>query len=364
MGKFNYFKMLSKACTGRLTDLEVDELCQQYCRNEANWAGNLLSFQLSKIPDIQVAGYLKVYGKKLWLLYFKIIGAKPYGTEVQKLLIYGMPYDIFTLLPHNLSIDGELLLIEMQKINESSDDCFILAKLEWYLQHYALSFEALLKLIDQSEKLQAANKSQNFAVLQPLCFAVQKFAESSKPNALSSVETQLRILNLADDGQLVKSLLHFFDMKNIPNEKVVQKLIEIGNIDYLKELLSHSCVHEQKEKVYHAFPQLKTELLLSEIGAAACQLNRSEALYAKHHDYAKLVQGYCSGFPMCFLSESGKVMPMLLICKGLYISAGTKEGRCRWIEKAIEYCRFYKNITELQQVIPLLKQALAEEKAL
>ena len=75
MGKFNYFKMLSKACTSRLTDLEVDELCQQYCLNEANWEGNLLSFQLSKIPDIQVAGYLKVYGNKLWLLYFKIIGA-------------------------------------------------------------------------------------------------------------------------------------------------------------------------------------------------------------------------------------------------------------------------------------------------
>ncbi len=363
MGKFNYFKMLPKACAGRLTDLEVDELCQQYCRNEANWAGNLLSFQLSKMPDIKAAGYLKVYGKKLWQLYFKTIGAKPYDSEVQKLLIYGVPYDIFTLLPHNLSIDGELLLVEMQKMNEAPDDCFMFAKLEWYLQHYALSFEALLKLIDQSEKLKAAHKPLNFAVMHPLSLAVQKFAESSKPNALSSVGIQLRILNSADDEQLIKSFLHFFDMKNIPNEKVVQRLIEIGNADYLKELLSHSCVHEQKEKVYNAFPQLKTELLLSEIGAAACQLNRSEALYAKHQDYAKLVQGYRSGLPMSFRSESGKVMPMLLICLGLYICAGTKEGRCSWIEKAVEYCQFYKNIAELQQVVPLLKQALAEEKA-
>lgn len=48
MENFNYLKMLPKACMGKLNDLEVDYLCQQYCRNEANWVGSMLSLQLKK----------------------------------------------------------------------------------------------------------------------------------------------------------------------------------------------------------------------------------------------------------------------------------------------------------------------------
>ena len=81
MENFNYLKMLPKACMGKLNDLEVDYLCQQYCRNEANWVGSMLSLQLKKMPDVKVADFLKVYGNKLWSLYFKSVGAKPYGLE-------------------------------------------------------------------------------------------------------------------------------------------------------------------------------------------------------------------------------------------------------------------------------------------
>lgn len=68
-----------------------------------------------KMPDAKVVDFLKVYGNKLWSLYFKSVGAKPYGLEVQKMLIYSASIDDFMLLPHNLTISGELLLVEMQK---------------------------------------------------------------------------------------------------------------------------------------------------------------------------------------------------------------------------------------------------------
>lgn len=165
MENFNYLKMLSKACVGKLNDLEVDYLCQQYCRNEANWAGVILSIQLKKMPDAKVADFLKVYGNKLWSLYFKSVGAKPYGLEVQKMLIYSASIDDFMLLPHNLTISGELLLVEMQKMQEAPDDCFALSKLEWYLQQYELSFEALLKLIEQSEKIHQVDAAENISFI-------------------------------------------------------------------------------------------------------------------------------------------------------------------------------------------------------
>lgn len=362
MGNLNYFKMLPRACAGKLTDLEVDDLCQQYCRNEANWAGNMLSFQLKKMPDAKAAGFLKVYGKKLWSLYFQSIGAKPYGMEVQKLLIYGASMDEFMLLPHSLSIDGELLLVEMQKMQEAPDNCFVLSKLEWYLQQYELSFEALLKLIEQSDKIRQVNADAKQMQIHLLGFALQKLAESPKPNALSSVETQLKVLGFADDEYITKSMLHFFDMQNAPDEKVVQKLVEIGNVDYLKELLSHSSAGKQKELVFKAFPKLKAELLLSEIGYAACRVNRSEALYFKSKNYRRLAQGYRSYFPAYGTESRYGVIPILLVCLGLYLNAATQEMRCAWIERAIGYCKFYQSIAELKQVIPLLQKLLIEEK--
>lgn len=361
MENFNYLKMLPKACMGKLNDLEVDYLCQQYCRNEANWAGSMLSLQLKKMPDVKVADFLKVYGNKLWSLYFKSVGAKPYGLEVQKMLIYSASMDDFMLLPHNLTISGELLLVEMQKMQEAPDDCFALSKLEWYLQQYELSFEALLKLIEQSEKIHQVDAAEKHQ-LHLLGFALQKLAECAKPNALSSVETQLRILGFADDEYIIKSMLHFFDMQNVPDEKIVRKLVEIGNIDYLKELLSHSCVGKQKELVFKAFPKLKAELLLSEIGYAACRINYKEALYYLSKNYQRLTMGYRSYFSVYSRTYNCDTMPILLVCFGMYINAHTQEMRCEWIERALDYCRRYQKIPELKSVIPLLQKLLIEEK--
>ena len=69
MGKLDYFKLLSKACLGKLDDTEIDDLCQKYCRENIDKAGYLLSQQFKKMSNDEIAEFLKVYGLKLWKLY-------------------------------------------------------------------------------------------------------------------------------------------------------------------------------------------------------------------------------------------------------------------------------------------------------
>ncbi len=361
MGKLDYFKLLSKACLGKLDDTEIDDLCQKYCRENIDKAGYLLSQQFKKTSNDMIAEFLKVYGLKLWKLYFNTIGAKPYSLEIEKILIFSASQEIFEQIGHNFGAEGEKILVTMQKFPEARDENFIKPKVKWYLEHFALSFEALLQLIKQTAEQGVANKPE---AVKLLASAVQKLAESPKPNALASVETQLKLLEFAQEKVLVINLLHYFDMENLPDAQVVQRLIKAGDVQYFRELLSHSCVRGQKEAVYKAFPELKAEILLSELGYAAYKQSRLEQQYFKSDEYQKNVQGCRTKWsekqnPM----YEGEAIPLLQICLGLYADeVKTPASRCGWIKKAIVYCRHNPAIDDLAQSVPLLEKLLAEEQ--
>lgn len=359
MVKLDYFKLLAKACLGQLDEISVDGLCQEYCREGIDKIGYLLSQQFKKMSNDEIAKFLKVYGIKLWKLYFKTTGAKPYSLEIEKMLIYSAPQETFELIEHCFSVDGEKLLIEMQKLNETPEDSFIKPKIEWYIKHFALSFETLLQLIKQTAK-----QKDEKGYCRLLEMAVQKLAESPKPNALASIETQLKLLEFTQDDAIIINLLHYFDMENLPDAKVVQRLIDIGCETYFRELLAHSSVREQKNAVFKAFPKLKAELLLSELGYAAYKQNRAEQQYFNSYAYRKSVEGYrVKRVEKQNPLYNNECIHLLQICMELYINEiSTQAARCEWIKKAIAYCAHNPAIADLVQSVPLLEKLLEEEQ--
>lgn len=359
MGKLDYFKLLSKACLGKLDDTEIDDLCQKYCRENIDKAGYLLSQQFKKTSNDMIAEFLKVYGLKLWKLYFNTIGAKPYSLEIEKILIFSASQEIFEQIGHNFGAEGEKILVTMQKFPEARDENFIKPKVKWYLEHFALSFEALLQLIKQTAK-----QKDEKGYCRLLEMAVQKLAESPKPNALASIETQLKLLEFTQDDAIIINLLHYFDMENLPDAQVVQRLIKAGDVQYFRELLSHSCVRGQKEAVYKAFPELKAEILLSELGYAAYKQNRAEQQYFNSDAYRKSVEGYrVKRVEKQNPLYNNECIHLLQICMELYTNEiSTQAARCEWIKKAIAYCAHNPAIADLVQSVPLLEKLLEEEQ--
>lgn len=359
MGKLDYFKLLSKACLGKLDDTEIDDLCQKYCRENIDKAGYLLSQQFKKTSNDMIAEFLKVYGLKLWKLYFNTIGAKPYSLEIEKILIFSASQEIFEQIGHNFGAEGEKILVTMQKFPEARDENFIKPKVKWYLEHFALSFEALLQLIKQTAK-----QKDEKGYCRLLEMAVQKLAESPKPNALASIETQLKLLEFTQDDAIIINLLHYFDMENLPDAKVVQRLIDIGCETYFRELLAHSSVREQKNAVFKAFPKLKAELLLSELGYAAYKQNRAEQQYFNSDAYRKSVEGYrVKRVEKQNPLYNNECIHLLQICMELYTNEiSTQAARCEWIKKAIAYCAHNPAIADLVQSVPLLEKLLEEEQ--
>ena len=298
MAKLNYFRMLSFAKINCLTSADFATVCKEYVKDVDAMAEKIIVKQWENLFGSQIAECLEdygdwIYGSNLWNLYFVQRQDEPFEPEVEELILEKAKQEtmVFSHLPHALSVKAEqklmqltteyvlkgynwpvlatsssLLLQNETEVGSAADALrqaqvhheeleALFYNIQSYLERFPLSKKVLNLLIDITTNAQKLNLP--FFSYEHLQIALNTIAVAEKPNALIDVDTQLKLLditvwNIAERKMhrpLLQSVLSYYSVLYPAPGEIVKKLLEMKEVEPLRELLSHSYLAVGKEAV-------------------------------------------------------------------------------------------------------------------
>lgn len=356
MDFINYLWLLFRASQGLFSRQETEKLCLEYCLTKNKRVKRLLLYQLREENPYNLQVYLATCGEALWDLYLEVHEFLPQHLSMERTFIRYAPITVFSRLSQPFSPAGEEELFKSYEAGEQIE------KAKWYVKNFNLSVPAFECVLQCAENVtDTLRKEDNLKLLRR---AVGRLVNHpSGPSALSDENIQLRLLNFSENRFFTEKFLHFYNMRTRPSEKVTQKLLEISGKDsyYIREVLSHSCFGPQREKVFKAFPELKAEILFSELAYKAVTMDLREAEVMNSLFYRLMVSYNKEDRCKYYWSVYGKSGLLLPLCMALNVESPCH--RLELIKKAVRSCEErYRINPEFEQMAVLLRKFLAEEK--
>ena len=399
MARLNYLNLFVSSFFGNINKVDLVALCLRYRKDKERITGFILQNQWrhSTFEDIasclKWAGYnnngvcddaccfydtINAKNNNLWLLYLNLQKNKPYGFEVEKLLIDNIDADGkgFEKMPHALSEAGEELLIDscfavMGKTYDSYNygesflgtGYFSINRLNRYIERFSLSKKAFAMLV---EKSLSKHTSEN------LVRALHILSTRPKPSEVIDDELRCKLILTPDMDMrygVVSAVLRYYNMLIAPSWGVLSALLNNKQTSdairlYLSELLSHSWLEEGKETILKLYPHLKLKVLIADITHIACKYNRFERKVMESAEYIKLLnrEDVLQSSNLQAEDLPDKRVSMVILCRKLYL---VKQNKCEFgkiLEMTISYCQFFNDIPELKKFVPQLLKFKEEYK--
>lgn len=412
MAKLNYFRMLSYAKINRLTSADFAAVCKEYVKDVDAMAEKIIVKQWENLFGCQIAECLEdygdwIYGSNLWNLYFEQRQDEPFEPEVEELILEKAKQEtmVFSHLPHALSVKAEqklmqltteyvlkgynwpvlatsssLLLQNETEVGSAADALrqaqvhheeleALFYNIQSYLERFPLSKKVLNLLIDITTNAQKLNLP--FFSYEHLQTALNTIAVAEKPNALIDVDTQLKLLditvwNIAERKMhrpLLQSVLNYYFVLYPAPGEIVKKLLEMKEVEPLRELLSHSYLAVGKEAVLAEYPELNAEVLLADICREACLCNQTEAKKLSSKDFISLLTGKRPDTHPLLQKNVKLSMPVLCMrmSKTYADCYFDSAERYQVMQDAISYCK-QSHFPTLEEYVPRLTEDAKDEK--
>ena len=418
MAKLNYFELMTDVNDKCLSEENFALLCEDYCSRKTISAAQIIQKKWKQSKAGQITESLdnyggEVYSSNLWSLYFEVKEDREFHKEVEDLLFERAcrEQQVFDKLPHSLSSESEIRLVSLRtgdivpdldwavaatsyaifadtpnvgagKLKHNKEDELIaihrfqldamFSNLKSYLAKFPLSKPALLQLIDiaqNGQRTQAPHFSYDY-----LSLAVKTLALYDDYDALDKEEIQLKLLNITIWSKerkcavypLKRFALGRYSMEAALSETMVNILLKHQDVDFIREVLSHSWLGVGREAVLRKYPELNAEVLLSELAHEACLSNPAEKRYSVSAEYWKLALGNRESSRRELQPNiPQRELSVLNLCLRLYNTYSDchfdSENRSQILNEAIHYCEVF-GIRTLKSYIPQLQEAAEEEK--
>lgn len=416
MAKLNYFELITNASAGCLSDEDFAMVCQAYSMEKNIYAAKVIQKKWYHSSGVQVADSLEKFGgevfsSNLWTLYFEYKAKNAYHKEVEDLLLERAVEEqfVFAKLPHPLSEESEIKLISIRtgdivpeldfqvaatsyaifndtpvlffQTSNKYDKLFsihrirldaVFGNLKTYLEKFAICKSALLKLMEIA--LNGQRKQVPYFSYDYLKLAVKTLAFYDAPDALDDEKIQLQLLRITIWNKLdrcvnyplKRQVLCRYNMDNPASDAIVDELLKYQNIDFLRELLSHSWLKNGKQRVLQKYPELKAEILLADLAHEASISNPKERRYIVTPKYLNLLlenrESRCRELqpdvPINELSILNLCLRMYNTYENCHFTSGE---RSQILEETVHYCEVF-GTKSLKEYIPQLKESVREEK--
>lgn len=418
MAQLNYFELMTDVKNKCLSEENFALICNDYSAEKTISAAQIIQKKWKQSKAGQIAESLDKYGGEvsgshLWDLYFEAKGDRSYDMEVEALLLERAcrEQQVFEKLPHSLSSESEIRLVSLRtgdivpdldwavaatsyaifadtpnvgagKLKHNKEDELIaihrfqldamFSNLKSYLAKFPLSKPALLQLIDiaqNGQRTQAPHFSYDY-----LSLAVKTLALYDDYDALDKEEIQLKLLNITIWSKerkcavypLKRFALGRYSMEAALSETMVNILLKHQDVDFIREVLSHSWLGVGREAVLRKYPELNAEVLLSDLAHEACLSNPAEKRYSVSAEYWKLALGNRESSRRELQPNiPQRELSVLNLCLRLYNTYSDchfdSENRSQILNEAIHYCEVF-GIRTLKSYIPQLQEAAEEEK--